>query len=85
MAKNTSVVLGDHFEQFIGDQVSEGRYGSASEVIRAGLRLLEEQETKRQALVEALIEGEDSGPAVPFDIDAFLERKRKEYGVECES
>ncbi len=79
MAKNTSISLGEHFEAFIGARVAAGRYGSASEVVRAGLRLLEEHEAKLEALRAALIEGEESGPAEPFDFDAFLARKRSEY------
>ena len=77
MAKNTSVIIGDHFAQFIERQVSEGRYGSASDVVRAGLRLLEEREMKVEALRAALVEGEQSGPSTPFDFDEFIDRKRQ--------
>jgi len=63
MAKNTSISLGPHFEQFIGLQVQNGRYGSASEVVRAGLRLLEETESKLTQLRRLLDEGEQSGVA----------------------
>ena len=76
MAKNTSIVLGDHFEDFIATQVKDGRYGSASEVIRQGLRLLEEHEQKITALRQALITGENSGPATPLDMKAII-RKAK--------
>jgi antitoxin ParD1/3/4 len=77
MSKNTSVVLGDHFTNFIERQVEQGRYGSASDVMRAGLRLLEEHEMKVEALRAALIEGERSGDSTPFDFDGFIARKRK--------
>ncbi|WP_320170519.1 type II toxin-antitoxin system ParD family antitoxin [Maridesulfovibrio sp.] len=63
MQKNTSVTLGHHFDDFIANQVKEGRFNSASEAIRAGLRLLEEREAKVKALQLALIEGEKSGVA----------------------
>jgi len=71
MAKTTSFNLGDHFEQFVGARVAAGRYGTASEVIRAGLRLLEQHEAEQEALRQALIEGEQSGPGEPFDRAAF--------------
>ena len=76
MGKNTSFSLGDHFVAFVEEQVAEGRYGSASEVVRASLRLLEEQEAKLAALRSALIAGEESGPSTPFDFNAFIARKR---------
>lgn len=71
MAKNTSVSLGEHFEGFISHQIGAGRYGSASEVVRAGLRLLEDQENKLTALRRMLAEGEQSGRA-DYNYDAFL-------------
>ena len=72
MQKNTSVTLGSHFEQFIRQQVKNGRYGSASEAVRAGLRLLENEETKLAALRQALIEGEKSGRA-EYSLQGFIE------------
>ena len=78
MPKNTSMSLGDHFASFIDTQVQAGRYGSASDVVRAGLLLLEEHEGKVKALQEALIEGEQSGKPQPFDFDEFKARKRAE-------
>jgi antitoxin ParD1/3/4 len=77
MAKNTSMSLGDHFAGFIETQVSNGRYSSASDVVRAGLRLLEEHETRVQALKDALIAGENSGEPRAFDREAFQERTRQ--------
>lgn len=78
MARNTSVSLGDHFADFVDRQVAGGRYGSASDVVRAGLRLLEEHETRLEALRTALVEGEGSGTAQPFDVEAFLAAKRRD-------
>lgn len=80
MSKNTSISLGEHFNDFVGNQVRSGRYGSASEVVRAGLRLLEEHEARVQALREALIAGEESGEPRPFDNEAFLARMRARHG-----
>ncbi|MFZ2998266.1 type II toxin-antitoxin system ParD family antitoxin [Sphingobium sp.] len=78
MARNTSVTIGEHFTTFIGEQVQAGRYGSASDVVRAGLRLLEEHEIQVRALQDALIAGETSGDPQPFDFEAFKARKRRE-------
>jgi antitoxin ParD1/3/4 len=72
MPRNTSISLGDHFTSFIATQVEQGRYGSASDVVRAGLRLLEEHESRLQALRQALIDGERSGAPEPFDGEAFI-------------
>ena len=80
MAKNTSIILGDHYERFIGTQVGSGKYGSTSEVIRAGLRLLEERETAMSTLQAALLEGEQSGISTrsPDEIiSAVIEKRRK--------
>lgn len=63
MAKNTSISLGDHFYGFIASQIQTGRQGSASEVIRSALRLLETQETKLNTLRQLLVAGEESGEA----------------------
>ena len=71
MQKNTSVTLGKHYEEFISNKVSQGRFGSASEAIRAGLRLLEEQETRLSLLRRALIEGEESGTA-DYSLNSLL-------------
>ena len=77
MTRNTSISLGDHFGAFIEQQISHGRYGSASEVVRAGLRQLEEHEVRLSALRAALADGENSGAGAAFDIDAFLKTKRE--------
>ena len=68
MAKTTSISLGDYFETFIKERVSQGRYGSASEVVRAGLRILEEHESRHEALQKAITQGLNSGIAEDFDM-----------------
>lgn len=67
MSKNTSISLGSYFDQFVQQQISTGRYKNVSEVIRAGLRLLENEESKVLALKNAIQEGIDSGIAHDFD------------------
>ena len=73
MGKNTSISLGNHFENFIENSITKGRYTNASEVVRAGLRLLEEEEEKVVALRRAIQEGIDSGIAENFDSKKFLQ------------
>jgi len=77
MAKNTSVTLGDHFDQFITQQLNTGRYGSASEIVRAGLRVLEDQETKLLNLRNMLIQGEQSG-VVDYSYENLLNELDKD-------
>ena len=67
MSKNTSISLGNYFDQFIQNRIREGRFKNVSEVIRAGLRLLEEEESKAVALKNAIQEGIDSGIAHDFN------------------
>lgn len=78
MGRNTSISLGNYFEEFVQGQISEGRYKNVSEVIRAGLRLLEEWENKVLALRKAIQEGLDSGIAENFDPDEFLKKLKAE-------
>ena len=80
MSKNTSIALGEHWQAFIEKQVSSGRYGSASEVIRNALRLLEQQDAKMETLRAALVEGEASGSAGQFDLDDIKRKARRKAG-----
>lgn len=75
--KNTSVTLGEHFDKFLTNQIETGRYGSVSEAIRAGLRLLEERETKLEALRRTLIEGEESGTS-DYSLQGILDELESE-------
>lgn len=77
--RNTSIALSDHWVKFTADLVASGRYGSTSEVVREGLRLVEAREAKLEQLRAALIEGENSGPAVPWDLKEFLAEMHAEH------
>ncbi len=77
--KNTSISLGDYFDQFVSSQVSTGRYKNVSEVIRAGLRLLENEESTVIALRNAIQEGIDSGIAHDFDSKKNLEQLKARH------
>ncbi|MEZ5072385.1 MAG: type II toxin-antitoxin system ParD family antitoxin [Bacteroidales bacterium] len=79
MGKNTSISLGDHFENFIQNEVTSGRYNSASEVVRTALRLLEVEENKLKILRSALEEGENSQIVDDFDPVAHLESLHKKH------
>ena len=81
MARNTSVILGEHFDDFIKSEIDSGRFKSASEIIRSGLRLLEDEKHKIRLINEALIVGEMSGEAFTFDNEKFKRKMRKNLRV----
>jgi antitoxin ParD1/3/4 len=74
MAKNTSILLGDYFNEFINEQIKSGRFSSASEVVRSALRFFEQEERKKKELVKELIKGEESGFIDNFDKNEFLKK-----------
>lgn len=74
MPKNTSILLGDHFNEFIKEQISSGRFNSASEVVRSALRMFEEEEIKKKELIKELIKGEQSGFSDGIDKNKFLQK-----------
>ena len=80
-AKNTSVVLGERYDKFIAELLEDGRYASASEVLREGLRLVEEREKKFALLNAALEKGENSEVVQDFDPGAFIERMKNEHEI----
>ena len=82
MAKNTSILLGDYFDNFINIQLKTGKYSSASEVVRAALRLFEKEETKRAELINELVKGEKSGVVQDFNRDSFMSNLHKKYSKE---
>ncbi len=79
MKKNTSISIGNHFEMFMLRKIKTGRYNSVSEVVRAGLRLLEDEEKKTEILKEALEIGENSGLTEKFDSKKHLKALHKKY------
>ncbi len=81
MPKNTSFILGDHFDSFVSAQIEAGRYSNATDVIRSGLRLLEEHEQEVETLRRALIEGEESGVAGPLDMSKIKRQARAKAGL----
>lgn len=79
--KTTSVALGPHFEEFIQTSIMSGRYNNASEVVRSGLRLLEDKEQKMAALRSAIEEGLNSGIVEDFDPQEHLQQmKARKHG-----
>lgn len=82
MSKNTSILLGDYFENFINKQVNTGKYASASEVVRAALRVFENEELKRIELIKALKKGEKSGFIEDFNRINFLNDLHQEHLTE---
>lgn len=85
MGKNTSIILGEHFDKFIKKEIKSGRYSSASEVIRSGLRLLEIEKQKINAINKALTVGENSGQTKAFDNEKFKERMKRKYKINADS
>ena len=79
MGKNTSISLGNHFEEFINEEVKSGRYSSVSEVIRSALRLLEREEKKERELIKALEIGEQSGFDENFDPKEHLRELHRQH------
>ena len=79
MAKNTSILLGDYFENFISQQIKSGKFSSASEVIRSALRVFEHEETKKSILINELKKGEKSGFSTNFNRNTFLNTLHKKH------
>ena len=79
MPRNTSVILGEHFDGFVSEQIRKGRYQSVSEVIRSGLRRLEDDENKRLQLLAQLEASENSPAIAPASADEFLKRMHTQH------
>jgi antitoxin ParD1/3/4 len=82
MAKNTSILIGDYFENFINQQIRTGKFTSASEVMRAALRLFEYEQSKKAELIKELKKGEKSGFVKDFDRTVFLENIHEKHLTE---
>jgi len=82
MAKNTSILLGDYFDNFINKQVQSGKFSSASEVVRAALRMFEYEETKKDELIKELRKGEQSGFIEDFSRETFLDKLHQKHIAE---
>ncbi len=85
MARTVTVSLGPHYEEFIQASIAGGRYNNASEVVRAALRRLEEDEARLAAIRAALIEGEESGIVEDFDPQSFVKRLNAAYDEQVQT
>lgn len=81
MSRNASISLNDREDGFIALQLETGKYRNEGDVIGAGLRLLEDHESRLDALRQALIEGEESGEPTPLDMEAIIRTARKQVGL----
>lgn len=79
MAKNTSILLGDYFDNFISNQIKSGKFSTASEVVRAALRMFEYEETKKAELIKELKKGEKSGFIKNFNRETFLKNLHRKH------
>ena len=82
MAKNTSILLGDYFDKFINRQIDSGRFSSTSEVVRAALRLFEQEENKKDELIKELKKGEKSGFIKKFERKKFVKNLHDKYATD---
>ena len=79
MAKNTSILLGEYFENFISEQIKSGKFSSASELIRTALRVFEHQESQKTLIINELKKGEKSGFSKDFNRNSFKEKLHKKH------
>lgn len=82
MAKNTSILLGDYFDNFISQQIKSGKFSSASEVVRTALRMFEYEESKKTELINELKKGEKSGFVENFDRKEFLKNLHQKHSAD---